>query len=278
MNDMDIMPGDEPLMAFFSDARSVSPNYCLSPSGMVLHLNVGGIRYITTYSTLLSKGNSNFFNSLLSQRMGSTKDETGAWFIDRDGDVFKYILEFFRTGEVDIEDLEQNGITRKRLMREAQFYCLEGLVEMLAHHEQEERERKLAAEQAAQIKYDVLRKDGYYILSTGGIPNMGGLCEALVFFDDGKCIFSNGTNAANNLIVFSSVSSLPDIWKEVEVGEIYARFVTHSINRGRYWMEGQTMKLSLRNGMALLAVAKGDFLYINSEDDDFVKYSFVPWP
>lgn len=38
------------------------------------------------------------------------------------------------------------------------------------------------------------------------------------------------------------------------------------------------MKLCLRNGMALLAVAKGDFLYINSEDDDFVKYSFVPWP
>lgn len=70
MNDMDIMPGDEPLMAFFTEPRSpqVGPNY----SGMVLHLNVGGIRYITTYSTLLSKG-SNFFNSLLAQRMGSTK-------------------------------------------------------------------------------------------------------------------------------------------------------------------------------------------------------------
>lgn len=88
---------------------------------------------------------------------------------------------------------------------------------MLTHHEQEERERKLAAEQAAQIKYEMLRKDGYYILSAGGIPNMGGLCEALVFFDDGKCIFSNGPNAANNLLVFSSVSSLPDLWKEVEV-------------------------------------------------------------
>lgn len=38
------------------------------------------------------------------------------------------------------------------------------------------------------------------------------------------------------------------------------------------------MKLSLRNGMALLAVAKRDSLYINSEDDDFVRYTFVPWP
>jgi len=38
------------------------------------------------------------------------------------------------------------------------------------------------------------------------------------------------------------------------------------------------MKLSLRNGIALLAVGKGETLYINSEDDDFIKYTFVAWP
>lgn len=92
-------------------------------------------------------------------------------------------------------------------------------MELIANYENEERERKrAAAEQEAQVRSEILRKDGYYILSSGGsTQNMGGLCEALVFFDDGKCIFSNGPNAANNLLVFSSVSSLPDIWKEVEV-------------------------------------------------------------
>ena len=69
---MDIMPGDEPLMAFGSDDDRCANQFFLPPCGMVLHLNVGGVRYITTYSTLLSKG-ANFFKSLLTQKMGSTK-------------------------------------------------------------------------------------------------------------------------------------------------------------------------------------------------------------
>jgi len=69
---MDIMPGDEPLMAFGSDDDRCANQFFLPPCGMVLHLNVGGVRYITTYSTLLSKG-ANFFKSLLTQTMGSTK-------------------------------------------------------------------------------------------------------------------------------------------------------------------------------------------------------------
>ena len=69
---MDIMPGDEPLLAFGSDDDRCANQFFLPPCGMVLHLNVGGVRYITTYSTLLSKG-ANFFKSLLTQTMGSTK-------------------------------------------------------------------------------------------------------------------------------------------------------------------------------------------------------------
>ena len=108
-------------------------------------------------------------------------------------------------------------LTLVYLSQEAQFYCLENLVLMLNNYELEEREKKLQLELASQSKCESLRKDGYYILSAGSPPNLGGLCEALAFCDDGKCFFSNGPNAANNLIVFSSVSSLPDLWKEVEV-------------------------------------------------------------
>lgn len=72
MNEMEIMSGDEPLLPFISPDEEPSSNCLLSPCGIVLHLNVGGVRYITTYSTLLSKG-SNFFRSLLAQRMDSTR-------------------------------------------------------------------------------------------------------------------------------------------------------------------------------------------------------------
>jgi len=243
----------------------------------VLHLNVGGERFVTTKSTLCSKG-SNFFYSLLTHRaIGSTVDETGAYFIDRDGEAFRFVLEFFRTGDVELESMEKRGVSRKTLRREAEFYCLVDLVELIDNHEEEITHKEQMEKAATTEKSEPLRKDGYYLIdNNGGQPT--GLCEAIAFLEDGKCVFSTGSHAANNLVVYRSVHSLPDLWKEVEVGEIYARFVTHSINRGRYWMDGHSMKLCLRNTLALLAVAKSNTLYINSEEDDFVKYTFIPWP
>ena len=48
----------------------------------IVKLNIGGIRFETTYVTLSCKGE-NFFTSLCSEKIPSTKDENGYYFIDR---------------------------------------------------------------------------------------------------------------------------------------------------------------------------------------------------
>ncbi|PNI95193.1 SHKBP1 isoform 2 [Pan troglodytes] len=70
------------------------------PPGEVIHLNVGGKRFSTSRQTLTWIPDS-FFSSLLSGRISTLKDETGAIFIDRDPTVFAPILNFLRTKELD---------------------------------------------------------------------------------------------------------------------------------------------------------------------------------
>lgn len=60
----------------------------------IVKLNVGGYKYTTTYETLISKDKDkpNFFDTLLSGKIPSLKDEEGAYFIDRDGKIFQKFL------------------------------------------------------------------------------------------------------------------------------------------------------------------------------------------
>ncbi|KAL1769251.1 SH3KBP1-binding protein 1 isoform X2 [Sigmodon hispidus] len=93
--------------------------------GEVIHLNVGGKRFSTSRQTLTWIPDS-FFSSLLSGRISTLKDETGAIFIDRDPTVFAPILNFLRTKELD-----PRGIHGSSLLHEAQFYGLTPLVRRL---------------------------------------------------------------------------------------------------------------------------------------------------
>jgi hypothetical protein len=52
----------------------------------------------------------------------------GAFFIDRDGTYFRYILNYLRDGEVD---LMEDEVGMKQLLREAQYYRVEGLIKHL---------------------------------------------------------------------------------------------------------------------------------------------------
>nr|XP_006050124.1 SH3KBP1-binding protein 1 isoform X2 [Bubalus bubalis] len=88
------------------------------PPGEVIHLNVGGKRFSTSRQTLTWIPDS-FFSSLLSGRISTLKDETGAIFIDRDPTVFAPILNFLRTKELD-----PRGVHGSSLLHEAQFYGL----------------------------------------------------------------------------------------------------------------------------------------------------------
>ncbi|XP_028710948.1 SH3KBP1-binding protein 1 isoform X1 [Peromyscus leucopus] len=101
--------------------------------GEVIHLNVGGKRFSTSRQTLTWIPDS-FFSSLLSGRISTLKDETGAIFIDRDPTVFAPILNFLRTKELD-----PRGIHGSSLLHEAQFYGLTPLVRRLQVREELDR-------------------------------------------------------------------------------------------------------------------------------------------
>lgn len=94
-------------------------------SGDIIHLNVGGKRFSTSRQTLTWVPDS-FFSSLLSSRISTLKDETGAIFIDRDPSLFAPILNFLRTKE-----LHPRSINVHMLMHEAEFYGIAPLVRKL---------------------------------------------------------------------------------------------------------------------------------------------------
>ena len=91
----------------------------------IVNLNVGGTRFSTSRQTLTSVQDS-FFTSMLSGRISSCRDETGALFIDRDPKLFSIILHFLRTKELDL-----SGVEVSVLRHEAEFYGITTLIRRL---------------------------------------------------------------------------------------------------------------------------------------------------
>ena len=109
---------------FFDETATYIPAPLPSPSffprvTQIVKLNIGGYKYVTTALTLTSRGE-NFFTTLLSDKFPSVKDEEGAYFIDRDGEYFKPLLSFLRTGELRIP----HGMSKMCVEREAHFYLI----------------------------------------------------------------------------------------------------------------------------------------------------------
>jgi len=98
------------------------------PPGIV-ELNVGGVFYSTSVNTLTSES-----GSKLSKLFGPEakdeilKDSKGKYFIDRDGVLFRYILDYLRNKKLV---LPENFQETKRLSMEAEFYELPSLVSQL---------------------------------------------------------------------------------------------------------------------------------------------------
>lgn len=82
-------------------------------------------RFSTSKQTL-TLINDTFFTSLLSGRISSLRDESGAIFIDRDPTLFSIILNFLRTKDIDTKlcDIRQ-------LRHEAEYYNIAPLIKRL---------------------------------------------------------------------------------------------------------------------------------------------------
>ncbi|NXP45676.1 KCNRG protein, partial [Heliornis fulica] len=94
----------------------------------VIVLSVGGVRFVTWASTLRQ-----FPESRLARMLHDDDREfklvNGEFFVDRDGTLFGYIMDFLRTLQVS---LPTDFSDYQRLQREAEFYGLYPLADLLS--------------------------------------------------------------------------------------------------------------------------------------------------
>ncbi|KAM6902253.1 BTB/POZ domain-containing protein KCTD9b [Xenentodon cancila] len=94
-----------------------------------LTLNVGGRRFTTTRSTLVSKEPESMLAHMFREKdvWGNKQDSEGAYLIDRSPDYFEPILNFLRHGQLIINE----GINPLGVLEEARFFGIEQLAEQL---------------------------------------------------------------------------------------------------------------------------------------------------
>uniref|UniRef100_A0A6B2LII9 BTB domain-containing protein n=1 Tax=Arcella intermedia TaxID=1963864 RepID=A0A6B2LII9_9EUKA len=90
------------------------------PSELV-KFNVGGKRFLTSYSTVTAKGE-NFLSRLVDYHkrgdMSVGTDEKGYLFIDRNGEVFQVILDYLRTNELFVN----GNVTVRQVLCDLDYY------------------------------------------------------------------------------------------------------------------------------------------------------------
>jgi hypothetical protein len=104
-----------------TNTNTVAPDQCIT-------LNVGGDQFITTSKTLASVENSFFYKVTRQQPLPSDV------FIDRNGRLFGYCLDYLRCrrfGETYVDLPKNDKHALNLLLREAQFYNLKGLVDIV---------------------------------------------------------------------------------------------------------------------------------------------------
>ncbi|XP_010001754.1 PREDICTED: BTB/POZ domain-containing protein KCTD12 [Chaetura pelagica] len=96
----------------------------------IIELNVGGQVYITRHPTLVSVPGSLLWEMFTQKNARSlARDSKGRFFVDRDGFLFRYILDYMRDQQLVLPD---HFPERSRLQREAEYFALPELVKMLS--------------------------------------------------------------------------------------------------------------------------------------------------
>lgn len=93
----------------------------------IIELNIGGTIYLTIKSTLLSEPDS-LFESILNQE-SKPIDSNNRLFIDRDGALFGYILDYLRNKNEFVKPENKQDLIR--LKNEASYFKIENLAKIL---------------------------------------------------------------------------------------------------------------------------------------------------
>ncbi|XP_043927647.1 BTB/POZ domain-containing protein KCTD4 [Protopterus annectens] len=93
----------------------------------LITLNVGGYLYITQKTTL-SKYVGSYLEAMVNGKIQCPFDIDGNYFIDRDGLIFRHVLNFLRNGELLLPEGFQES---ELLAKEAEFYQLKALTDAI---------------------------------------------------------------------------------------------------------------------------------------------------
>lgn len=114
----------------FSDKTDVDMGDSFPP---IVNVNVGGYVYTTSLATLLRFPDS-MLGCMFSGRLDIAKDTRGNYFIDRDGAMFRYILNFLRTSELCLPDSFEEF---DQLNTEVDFYQITTMIQALEVYRQD---------------------------------------------------------------------------------------------------------------------------------------------
>nr|GFA17120.1 FH protein interacting protein FIP2 isoform X1 [Tanacetum cinerariifolium] len=99
--------------------------YNSDESSSIVRLNIGGKKFCTTVDTLTQREPDSLLAAMFSGCHPVCKDSEGSVFLDRDGKLFQYILNWLRNGVVpNLSDLKCS-----ELLLVAEYYELLGLVD-----------------------------------------------------------------------------------------------------------------------------------------------------
>eukprot|EP01027_Heterolobosea_sp_BB2_P012541 GEZU01018165.1.p1 GENE.GEZU01018165.1~~GEZU01018165.1.p1 ORF type:complete len:343 (+),score=98.19 GEZU01018165.1:496-1524(+) len=189
-----------------------------------VEINVGGVTYTTTPRTLTSFNNCRlaaYFDASTGERAASvplTHDQKV--FIDRDGEVFKYVLNYLRSqGSADSlpDDLE----LLKRLSVEAQFYQLSSLQSYCTQKIQQQRQALLPSSPSSGMKLIKLRgNNSNSMLCSANPPHMPQQKKVIPYSDVSFTLTSPknilvkwfiGDSAGNHIVDINGVEQGPAI-------------------------------------------------------------------
>uniref|UniRef100_A0A3B4X7E1 Potassium channel tetramerisation domain containing 12.1 n=1 Tax=Seriola lalandi dorsalis TaxID=1841481 RepID=A0A3B4X7E1_SERLL len=101
-----------------------------SPFSEIIELNVGGQVYVTRHKTLIAVPDSLLWNMFSKKSPKElARDSKGRFFLDRDGFLFRYILDYLRDLNLVLPDYFPE---KSRLQREADFFQLRDLAKRLS--------------------------------------------------------------------------------------------------------------------------------------------------
>ena len=139
-----------------------------------VNLNVGGHCFKTSIQTLTKDPNT-MLAAMFSGKFETKPCEDGAFFIDRDGTHFRFILNYLRTGKLT---LPEGATFLKELLEEAEFYQIKGIIDELRVSEptvQANKPDKPFEESA------ILTNENHRSVLKGWLPSQGGKLWRLLF-------------------------------------------------------------------------------------------------